>query len=488
MLRSAASPSRLARAAAAGLALGACSLWFVLACLRWSYPFELEWQEGGLLQHLERLLAGGSVYAAPDLEFIAFPYPPLYPALAALPALAFGASLQALRAVSILATVVIFVLLIARGRRGSGSWSAGLLSAGLFAAAYRFCGAWYDVARPDATAFAWLLAAFMFVETRPGSARAAGGAVLATLAFLCKQSTLPASLILAIGLAPRSRRDAGVFGATLLVGVGLSTMLFDARSEGWYRWYVFEQLAGHPFESSAWSGYWLELVRALPIALGLSVWFAFRGHARDSVRRGAPQAATPALWAFVLGLFLAGWIGRLHQGGYDNVLLPAVLGLALVFGPAAHQLATSGALLGLVQFALLTYSPAAQLPTHDDREAGRALLQRLSTVEGDVFLPYHGYLARRCGKSGGPHAMAMLDLLRGQNSTVAGPWVAELEAALQQGRWEVLVLDDASWEQQLPLLLDRYRPSDPFFQGPEDERFFPVTGARWRPERFYRRR
>ena len=89
------------------------------------------------------------------------------------------------------------------------------------------------MARPDATAFAWLLAAFLFMESRPGSSRAAGAGVLATFAFLCKQSTLPASLALAIGLVSRSRRDALVFGATLLVGVGVSTALFDASSDGW---------------------------------------------------------------------------------------------------------------------------------------------------------------------------------------------------------------------------------------------------------------
>ena len=145
-----------------------------------------------------------------------------------------------------------------------------------------------------------------------------------------------------------------------------------------YRWYVFEMLAGHPLESAAWSGYWLELLRAMPIALGSSLWLAFQKPGAGFEASGLPPSSNNALWAFVLGLLLAGWIGRLHQGGYDNVLLPAVMGLALGFGPACHRLAIPGALLGIVQLALLAYSPAAQLPSREDRAAGQALVTRLS--------------------------------------------------------------------------------------------------------------
>ena len=89
-------------------ALAALCVLFVLgflalAALRVTYPFELEWQEGGMLDHVLRVLAGQPLYVEPSLEFIAFPYTPLYFHVSALACKVLGVGLPALRVVSILA-------------------------------------------------------------------------------------------------------------------------------------------------------------------------------------------------------------------------------------------------------------------------------------------------------------------------------------------------------------------------------------------------
>ena len=57
---------------------------------RVSYPYDLEWMEGGMLHHALRIQEGHSLYAPPSIDFIPYLYTPLYPTLLALFGNAFG--------------------------------------------------------------------------------------------------------------------------------------------------------------------------------------------------------------------------------------------------------------------------------------------------------------------------------------------------------------------------------------------------------------
>ena len=37
---------------------------------RWNYPFDLEWMEGGMLVHVDRLRSGEGLYVPPSADFI----------------------------------------------------------------------------------------------------------------------------------------------------------------------------------------------------------------------------------------------------------------------------------------------------------------------------------------------------------------------------------------------------------------------------------
>ena len=45
---------------------------------RVGHPYELEWLEGGSVEHVRRVLHGRSLYPAPSVDFVSYPYPPLY--------------------------------------------------------------------------------------------------------------------------------------------------------------------------------------------------------------------------------------------------------------------------------------------------------------------------------------------------------------------------------------------------------------------------
>ena len=55
-----------------------CLLFLTVVLLRIRYPYELEWIEGGILQHVQRVVAGKPLYVPPTLEWTPLIYGPLY--------------------------------------------------------------------------------------------------------------------------------------------------------------------------------------------------------------------------------------------------------------------------------------------------------------------------------------------------------------------------------------------------------------------------
>ncbi|HEV2309133.1 MAG TPA: hypothetical protein VGU73_01305, partial [Acidimicrobiia bacterium] len=138
---------RLLRGAVLVAAVGFVACYLAVALARFNYPYPLEWLEGGVLQHVQRVLHGQSLYGAPSIRFTPFLYTPLYYYLSAGAAWLFGLHLSTLRMVSIGASLVAFgavgalVWLETRNR-----WAAAC-AVGVFAATFRLGGAWLDLAR-----------------------------------------------------------------------------------------------------------------------------------------------------------------------------------------------------------------------------------------------------------------------------------------------------------------------------------------------------
>src|SRR5262249_38404210 len=141
-------PSLVARGLAGLCALG--SLGYVAAFLwiavnRASYPFDLEWMEGGVVDHVERLLAGKPLYTAPSVDFVSYIYNPLYYLLSAPVAVVVGVDYLALRLVSTIATVASFVLIFAIVRRETKAPVPALFAVGAYAGSFELSGGWFDL-------------------------------------------------------------------------------------------------------------------------------------------------------------------------------------------------------------------------------------------------------------------------------------------------------------------------------------------------------
>ena len=99
------------------LLLALPALW-LLATLAWAiahrvfYPYDLEWMEGGMLHHAERISEGSGIYGPPTIDFVPYLYTPLYPGVLAVLGSIFGLSFALGRMVSALSLVGIAIVVV----------------------------------------------------------------------------------------------------------------------------------------------------------------------------------------------------------------------------------------------------------------------------------------------------------------------------------------------------------------------------------------
>ncbi len=479
-------------------------LFLAVALLRLSYPFELEWMEGGVLEQVERVLRGQPIYVAPSLAYVPFDYTPLYFYLAALPARLLGPDFPALRLAALIASLGCLALIFALVWRETRDGAAGLFAACLFAGTYRLSGAWFDIARPDSLFLLLVLAGIIAYRFGPRGARggALAGALLA-LAFFAKQTALTVAAPIALhALLTDRRRFAGLAG-TLAVLVGAGTWLLDLLHGGWFRYYVFGVALGHSPELALVPQFWTrDLMAHLPIAVLLAAFFLLVPRAVRIEGSGPASGTVAGARPMGRGFHLAVAAGLLGSSGwlrsfrvcYDNVLMPGHAGLAILAGLGWHSIgawigtaperprASLQRFVGLAlfaQLALLAYDPVAQIPTRADRRAGERLIENLRRSPGDVLVPSHSYLAARAGKAPHFHEVALMDVLKRRGSgAIERGLREELDRALQAKRWAALVLDTRDWlrDEAEPY----YQPGWPAFDS--DTVFWTRTGMLTRPE------
>jgi hypothetical protein len=236
--------------------------------VRASYPYDLEWMEGGMLVHAWRLQHGLPLYPPPGPDFIPFIYPPGYPALLAALGSVFGLGAPLGRAVSLVSTGLACGALGFVVERRTGSRVAAVLGAAVFLGCYADTGAFYDLVRNDALFVAllgWSIA--LATEPRKGCVEASG--TLLCAAFLVKHNAAAFGVPLVLGIGLRDGwRAAARFAAASAVPALLVTGYLEWRTGDRFLTYLLAVPAAHPFvRQRAVPGTEWELGGALPIAL-----------------------------------------------------------------------------------------------------------------------------------------------------------------------------------------------------------------------------
>jgi len=469
-------------------------IYLVIALTRISYPFELEWMEGGAVVHVQRLLNGEPLYVTPSLDFIPFIYSPFYFYVSALVAYVTGNGFFPLRLVSFVSSLGCFTLIfLIVYKRTSSRW-ASLMASCLFAATFRLSGAWFDIARVDSLFLFLLLAGIYTFESERFFTRSFASPALLFLSFFTKQTALIIAVALSVA-ALFTRKGAERLWLPLNFGLLLtaSSLLMNALTDGWYSYYVFDLPAQHAILSSMFSGFWTDdIVRHLPIALTACI-IPFLGIGNTS-----NQKVDRLFQDFLIlgSLFLASYLSRLHTGGYDNVLMPVYAAIAIYFGiglafswKAVAGAATVQAVLILavaLQFVALTYSPQQQIPSLLDRQQGERLQQLIASFPGEVYLSDHPWYAGDMDKPTQAQDMAVRDILRASDSE---EWKRLLEeamaAAIVEQKYAALIVDFEDFPLRVPDFEVYYELVDSGLSG---DAFLPVTGWDRKPAYLYVRR
>ena len=502
-------PRRILPGVVVALSAAAVACYLAVALARIGSPAELEWMEGGVSMHVQRVLDGHSVYGPPSIGFTPYLYTPLFYYVGAAFRAVLGSGLWPLRLVSLVSSIALMTAVARLAWTETRSRWAAVASAGVLAACFSAGGAWLDVARVDTLCLALLFWSLAIARTARRWPVAMAAGALAAAAVMTKQvAALPALAVLPF----LWRRDRRLFGAYAgaLVGLGVAAAaVLQWTSGGWFLFYAVQVPLHHELVPSEYVGFWTadlwgRLWPAVLAGLGLASWALYGRWQRR--RKGAAAIRTAGtvtpvdLWFLVPvtgALVLAAYLSRLHSGGYANVLLPAYGAAALLTAVVLHRLDSrigsagpgrragrrlrlGAALAAVGTFGVLAYNPASLVPGPGAGAQQQATVAALRTLPGPVYLPGHPMYLAEAGLPTVAQTAAVEDVLRAHIGTTARTLRAQLESLVRGRYFGALVVDSQSDLTVLPPDVCRYYA--PAGTLPGWRRLLPVTGTATAPE------
>jgi hypothetical protein len=483
---------------------------------RVAFPFEIEWMEGGMVDHGARIMQVEGLYVEPSVDFIPYLYPPLYSIVLALGYWIFGICLWWGRLVSIIATLVACAVAFRWVQVETGRWRFAALSVGLFLASFSACGAWFDINRVDMLLLALLAGGMYLLRGELTQRRVIGSAILLAAAFFTKQFAVIFLVAGAMVALLKSRRQGIVFCA---VGFGIAavfTALITAISGGWYWYYCFTVPSQHGMDWSRVEKLWRgDIIHRFPFQIagclaGAVAWI----FTAERFRLGR----FPVIIVAALCGVAASFLGRIHFGGYDNTLIPMAFFTAVFLMVAAGKLtgAERGTMracavaavvcaVALFQFYIHDYAIMEQVPTKEDYAAGQRFVEKVRKSEGDVFIPFHSYYWLVTGKKMRFHVIALHDIITLREIDENGnarmvmkheEIPKDITAAFEDEIFDAVIPDVNPDDRRgyyfgtiAPLLTKYYRPARTFPALPSPVTGMgTVTGRLWLPRSAVRRR
>lgn len=421
---------------------------------RFSYPYELDWIEGGMLQSVARIVDGLPLYAPPSMEYVPPLYAPFYFYLSAAATWLWGVSLPALRFVSLVSALGTMLLITFSTWQLTRSKWATLLSALCWAAGYQFSGTYYDVARVDSLLAFFLTAAVAFlvvfiVHRKKYCIFYCVASLVA--AIFTKQTSLVVLpfFLLAVWMLV-GFRFAALAGVGAMLAISIVGIFFQNYSDGWFFFYTIEMARTHEFNKGFPANFiYMDILFGSSVYVLLSILFVFM---QKDFKYGLA-------WLFVFsGFFFMSLLSRWYSGGWFNVLIPlhALFAIMAVSGfykvlRRAGRLLFAWLKIGipLIAMLLLTcnlaigyFNASSLLPTIKDRQCGDTLVKRIAAVDGNVCILRHDYLAILAGKKVPcAHEAFVVDLLNGSDKSLAESLLKDIRSKLLAGRYAVLSVD-----------------------------------------------
>ncbi|MCP4634257.1 MAG: hypothetical protein GY855_15130 [candidate division Zixibacteria bacterium] len=468
-------------------------VYIALAIIRIGYPFELEWMEGGVVDHCRRILSGENIYVSPSVDFVPYIYTPLYYYLSAFFMKIFGAGFTVPRLISFIASLGCMLIIYSFVRRETGSKLSAFLSAALYAAAYRFNGAWYDLARVDSLYLLFCLSA-IYVIRKTNSITVIIPAIALTLAYFTKQSALVLILCSGVYYVFTNRKQALVYWITIIICLLGLSVWFYRNTDGWFYYYTWLLPQSHDILRNSFVSFWPDFIfkGTSPILIVSAFYMMI-------VKKEKCRFKSFYFLVIVLGLIGSSYFQWIHSGAYDNAFIPASAGISLIFGVIFNKLVVYAQtydsrwvrlllVVAIIQFSCFVYLPHHQIPTSDDRKSGEDFICQVRALHGDVFIRDHGYYATLAGKRSTAHSMAIFDVIREPELTVHGVAPADLLKMniirhIAHHRFTAVIVDNKSGFPDTDLLEEYFNSNRRIFDS--NWGFFTLVGSEYRPDKVY---
>lgn len=376
------------------------------------FPLHLDVMEGSVLQHVSRAAAGLPIYVAPEPEFVALAYNPLYYELGRVTGRVTGVTLPALRLLSSVAALGCALVVFAVGWQKTRTAWWGWIVVGLFAAAYGVMECYVVTAHSDAWFLLCALAGTLVLDRTRSRLGAAAGVALLIASFWFKQH-----------------------GALFAVGGLTYVTLRDGWRRAWPCWalaallgpalYVFAgpALFGPFFHYFTWDvprAWGTELrPRSLLRCVGFVLLF-YPVLAASSLASLARHWRRPDAWRVQLVFaMLSGLMGALDRGSAENVFIAMGTVFILVGTIGIAEWSWTGARSPLPEIALvlafvtLAYDPRPLTPSPRAEAAYADLVGYLRGLGGPVYAPWQGQLPGGFVLHPTAHWVALEDLVRG---------------------------------------------------------------------------
>jgi hypothetical protein len=483
------------------------ALWPALGQLLWHarvfagrlpFPLDLEWMEGGMLTHAQRIAAGQGIYVKPSLDFIPYLYTPLYPATLGLLSFVFPLGYVLGRVVSLLAftsALVVLGLLVHEEARYLPRWNrwpallVAIMGASAVVASFVFTGSFYDLVRADSMLLALQALALGLIWRGHTWKSAAWAGVVIALAFFSKQTASIVGVGLGLGLLIVNWRRGLVYGAAAAAVLAAGLVFLNTTSQGWFWTYIFKLHQSHAARWAAgYKGALPEIGKhAWPIFTVLVVATVGLALTRQLRRRDI------ILWMVALAGVGSAFVGFATQWAFLNAFIPgvffpvlaaSVLGgrLVLVALQTSRWLATVPACVVLWGLGWQNHHvDHPKLPTvvpqAEDHVAAARLLDHLRQVPGDLFIPFHSYYGALVGKRTFVHRMGIRDV---------GPALGRpdgLDEALLKQAFAAVVLDWKALPGEFPHVNVQYHLWRELGQGTDSVRMF--AGAETWPTQLF---
>jgi 4-amino-4-deoxy-L-arabinose transferase-like glycosyltransferase len=444
----------LVLAACATLAIGAVT---ITGVLRLSYPWPLSAGDPASLEEVHRILSRQALYVAPTLQHVPFIYGPVYYYVSALLSLPVGLSYLPLRLLSLSASLGTLALVAYLVWRETNRPLAALATSGLLAASAAQSST-FDFAHVDALFVFFIVAALGVARTRSDLPSIAASGVLLGLAGLSKLpiGVVPIGAALALYLAVTVRWRSAAFVLGLFGSTAIVLLVLRAQSGPWPTWYLLDLPSKHEINNhgDALPYIWFRDILprfTLPLVIG-PVFLLRRFSERD-------RKSLLFYGLAIMSLVAVSWASRSNSGSAQNVLLPAHIGVALLFGLGLDALLRTfsggcvqarghGAyVMGLciLQFVLLAYNPRLLVPYRSDEWAAERLSSALTSLDGGLFAAGLDGYVRGSDKGEQPNIGAILELMGsfGGTGTAEGhQWRSDFASALRERRFAHVVVNE----------------------------------------------